>query len=358
MHNRVGCGLVAVVLIGLWLFAMLFMLHSTNRMEKATGYTWHTGYVHSSTVWIHSITASSKGLVFVNADKGVISRSKDGGSHWKNAGKGIKDCFINSIVIDKDEIVYAGSDRGIYRSSDDGDHWTLANIGLPQTSITSLATDRNGQVYAGCDGGDIYKSNDAGAHWIPIRKSRNGKDIYSIGITPTGTIFVGTECGGLLRSIDNGKTWIDLTPRWFNLKWKDPYYELNTIAIDSDKRVYVSADIMYYLNKNGNPKIASFIMRSDDNGDSWTKLYPTDKKTRCNSVAVDNNGRVFAATDHGLFISRDHGEHWSRAGESGGSWFYRLSGVSSRIDAVTTDSKGDVYARGNRNYVFIGTRIN
>ena len=55
------------------------------------------------------------------------------------------------------DVIYAGSNTGIYQSSDNGASWTTASTGLPAGSKIYTLLNVNGTLYAGGDKG-IYQS--------------------------------------------------------------------------------------------------------------------------------------------------------------------------------------------------------
>src|SRR6185436_11546805 len=71
---------------------------------------------------------------------GAFFKSINGGSNWNRAVTGLPELiYINSIVLDSTNpnVIYAGTDQGVFRSSDAAATWNSA--GLRETFTFALA---------------------------------------------------------------------------------------------------------------------------------------------------------------------------------------------------------------------------
>ena len=71
-----------------------------------------------------------------------LYRTSDWGVTWKKITSGIaSDHFTRAIraAPDREGLLFAGTERGIYYSSDDGDNWQTLQLNLPVVPITDLA---------------------------------------------------------------------------------------------------------------------------------------------------------------------------------------------------------------------------
>ncbi|MFN8525441.1 MAG: hypothetical protein U0821_20270 [Chloroflexota bacterium] len=67
---------------------------------------------------------------------------------WTASGNGIPDVPVNAFAIDpaNSNILYAGTDIGVYRSTDAGANWVPYGTGLPRVAVFDMAFQRLGNV--------------------------------------------------------------------------------------------------------------------------------------------------------------------------------------------------------------------
>ena len=141
--------------------------------EAAGGETYHT---------LMSIAESphDANVIYAGADDGFLHITKDGGKNWKKitpAGEGI----INSIDVSPHEpatvyvtvMKYKFSDFTpyIYKSTNYGDSWSLKTAGIPDKAFARVVREdpsRKNLLYAGTESG-IFISFDGGNQWSPLK---------------------------------------------------------------------------------------------------------------------------------------------------------------------------------------------
>jgi photosystem II stability/assembly factor-like uncharacterized protein len=171
--------------------------------------------------------------------------------------------------------VYVGTfDNGLYSSEDAGLTWREDGEGLDDRRVLSLAVSPSHQesevsvVYAGTEPSNLYRSEDAGRSWQRLPALRDipseprwsfpprpwTHHVRTIALHPTDPdwIAVGIELGGVMRSLDDGASWIDHNPQAHS-----DAHQLLTHPL-APERVYEAA--------------GQGIARSEDRGDSWSKL--------------------------------------------------------------------------------------
>ena len=104
------------------------------------------------------ISPNNKGTAYIaatrykwNDDSPMIYKTTDYGKTWKKIIKGIPaDNFVRVVREDpKDSnLLYAGTERGLYVSFDGGDNWTPFQSNLPMCPITDLLVKNNDLVAA------------------------------------------------------------------------------------------------------------------------------------------------------------------------------------------------------------------
>jgi len=267
------------------------------------------------------------------------------------------------------QVVYAASGAGVLRSDDAGDTWRA--LGGSFNAVTQLAVDpTNADVVFATARQKIYKSIDGGATWRDVTDHLPFPLLPSaLFIDPTNhsTIYLGSRCGpigfktavpslssnpfagaGVFKSIDGGTTWTaqkkGLDDRFFSLCVEELSLDPSTPGHLFASPVYtdggysesydgaatwtraaalvpgrVVADhptltlTRYGISSNGG--YGSFL-RSTDGGVTWSTVVTTGVPlTRFNDLTTDpETGRLFLATDIGVFRSGDSGTSWIDAG--------------------------------------------
>jgi hypothetical protein len=90
-----------------------------------------------------------------------VFRSTDGGATWTNISAGIGvpvNCFVTQL--NAPNVVYCGSDLGVYYSNNSGTTWTAFNTGMPGVVVNDLEIYApTGKIRAATYGRGIWESN-------------------------------------------------------------------------------------------------------------------------------------------------------------------------------------------------------
>jgi ligand-binding sensor domain-containing protein len=129
----------------------------------------------------------------------------------------------------------------------------------------------------------IYRSSNSGVSWQEKNNGLTKFDIYSLICKHNGYIFSGPDYGTVERSTDNGENWTDLN----NILPAGGGYHVFTI--NSDGIIFVGHEIIYG------------VYRSVDNGDTWTAFNSGLSNKNIHSLAITNEGYIFAGTSDGVF---------------------------------------------------------
>lgn len=119
-----------------------------------------------------------KGVFYTGSDDGLVYLTKDGGANWKNiTPTGLAECLINAIEVSPFDkaTVYIATTRykfndhtpGLYKSTDYGKTWTNISTGIPMGSFTRVVREDNKRkdlLYAGTENG-VYISYNGGKNW-------------------------------------------------------------------------------------------------------------------------------------------------------------------------------------------------
>ncbi len=265
---------------------------------------------------------AEKTYIYVGAEASGLFRQEAGGNQWQALTDGMPpspQARAVAIHPQHPEVVFVGTQRGVYRSQDGGDGWQRMH--LPEGRIVwSLAFHPgNPQVmFLGTEGSDVYHSDDGGESWQYLSTIVNpdavqmafATRILGLAIEPAdpNRMYAALEVGGAARSVDGGKTW-QLVNRQFvgNVDLMD----LHGIALGSPQ-----ADTLFIANRVG-------VWRSQDRGEHWENLHLEKFSPICYSRGVQVApsdphslyacvGRNFGSEEGGVLRSTDLGETWER----------------------------------------------
>jgi photosystem II stability/assembly factor-like uncharacterized protein len=289
-------------------------------------------------------------------------RTTDGGQHWAPIHTGmIDDSDVLSLVTDEENPrrIFASACSGIYRSEDAGDVWEKLE-GIPyssrRTPVIRQDAARPAVWYAGTTEG-LWKSADGGASWRRI--SPRSWVINSMVIMPPdggeSRVLLGTEQHGVLAS-DNGGASFHASNEGFH------HHRIVSLAVDprdSDRAAAVleNAPDSLLMTQDGGKSWTTMsagldgdavrqifsspvgwwaalasggLARFDAQRSIWARIGVVSDFSLADSTSdsprVKGERRVFrpvvndmffadsdwfAATEQGLFVSRDFGRSWT-----------------------------------------------
>lgn len=273
---------------------------------------------------------------------GFFFTSKDAGRSWTQA-RNLDVNRVTPFVVRQDSstpnLMYLGTNIGIFRSLDRGESWTqlvaqkvaakpaakpLAKKPVKKTAmaapkaaappadpnfvaslnekvkILELLPDGKG-LLAGTDNG-LYRSYDVTKGWekLPFANGLNS-NVFAIHVAAERpeTIWAGTARSGVIVSRDNGKTWTRVGGALDDVP-------VSSIMTDPKRPdyVYVGTVQTFYASR--------------DNGQTWTRRGGNLPLGNFTSIAInpENTDEILVSsaleTDGGIFVSTDAGNKWKR----------------------------------------------
>jgi photosystem II stability/assembly factor-like uncharacterized protein len=233
--------------------------------------------------------------LIVAGNRSGIYISTDAGISWQGAEMPRTTSAIQALVFSpdflRDGIIMAGTEEdGVFISEDRGRRWVTRNFGFLDACVFCLAFSpsfaRDEIAFAGTSTG-LYRTINGGRAWREVSFPSETGPILSLGISPffsqDGTVIAGTEEAGLLYSNDKGKTWRSL---------ETPGTMVNAVQIsqhyDKNKNVFIATE-------NG-------IFLSEDNGDHWRILLEVEGVL---SLAAMDHVVIAGLIDLGVYHSHD-----------------------------------------------------
>lgn len=240
----------------------------------------------------------------------------DGGKHWLPIHQGmIDDSDVLSIAIDPTDRrrIFASACSGIYRSNTAGAMWEKI-AGIPYSSRRTLVIRQDPAqptvLYAGTTEG-LWKSKNAGSSWERI--SPPEWIINALVLEPAldsgqtnpnpehlSRLLIGTERQGVVASEDGGAHFRAANDGF-------DHRRVLSVAVDSrDPR-----DVAAVLANASEP-----LVLSDDGGTTWTSMGNGLAPAGIRSIFSAPNGWWAALTSGGLAHYDDAQKRWSRIGLS------------------------------------------
>ncbi|MFZ3214863.1 MAG: hypothetical protein WA192_02280 [Candidatus Acidiferrales bacterium] len=284
------------------------------------GKTWvpiHAGMIDDSDVLSLALDSQDPERVFASACSGIY-RSDAAGAAWRKL-EGIPYSSRRTLVIRQDAsrpaILYAGTTEGLWETTDGGATWRRDSprnwvinslLILPRDGAASrvlLGTEQHG-VLASDDGGVRFTASNAGFHH---------RRIISLAVNPQDSRRLAAVLANapdpLVATEDGGETWVPMGTG------------LDGAAV----RQIFSSPAGWWVTL-----VSGGFARFDQNTQAWTRIGvlpqssapdPVDDFPRVGGDApafrlVVNDlsfGDLawFAATERGLFVSRDAGKSWT-----------------------------------------------
>ncbi len=303
--------------------------------------------------------------------------TNDGGKSWRPVGEKSKhgDNHAMAFVKGDPDYILNGSDGGVYESHDGGKTWRFFE-NLPVTQFYKLAID-NALPFYNVHGG----TQDNGSQLGPSRTLNGngisnfdwaitfGADGYACAIDPTdpNTIYVEMQEGVLFRYDKKSQETVNISPKPepgdppLRFNWDSPV----VISPFSPTRVYYASQ---------------FLWRSDDRGDSWTRISPDltrgvfrlEQRIMGRQWSVDGlwdhgamsqfstittvsesrlqEGLIYAGTDDGLIqVTEDGGKGWRKIDRVAGvpDYFFVNKIMASKHDKDAVYAAVDSHKTGD-----------
>lgn len=156
------------------------------------------------------------GTIWTGSDDGLVQLTRDNGKTWTNVTpKGLEDCLVNAIDISPHDpaTAYIATTRykfndhtpAIYKTTNYGKSWTNISTGIPYGAFTRVVREddeKQDLLYAGTETG-VYVSFNGGKQWQPLQ--------LNLPVTPITDLLV--KEGDLVVATAGRSFWIldDLT---------------------------------------------------------------------------------------------------------------------------------------------------
>ena len=152
-----------------------------------------------------------KGVFWTGSDDGLVHITRDGGATWNDVTpNGLEECLVNAIDVSPHDpkTAYIATTRykfndytpALFRTTNYGASWTNISTGIPYGSFTRVVREDAGRkdlLYAGTEKG-IYISWNGGKNWEPFQ--------LNLPVTPVTDLMV--HKGDLIVATSGRSFWI------------------------------------------------------------------------------------------------------------------------------------------------------
>jgi photosystem II stability/assembly factor-like uncharacterized protein len=295
----------------------------------------------SKTVVIHSIVVhpDRPNRVLIATDDFGVRVSEDLGDTFAEANTGFIHRHILTIMPDASErgrilasVYHDGTSGSLFVSTDGGDNWQPSSRGLGSRDVFALyqVPDSPNVIYAGTNTG-VYRSDDRGASWVfvglekketpakkpPVRRapSRRRASVASPAVMSTpGAVGSYQTVAAQRRSNRKPKA----APKKSAKKKPKVEPPLGPPLVTLMNQV---DDIAGFVDSDGRRGLMAATMeglyRTTDETKGWEKVNITgyDMTGRVYSVSThkDTPNRIFVGTKGGLYVSYDSGRTWEQS---------------------------------------------
>ena len=165
--------------------------------------------VQLGTITMISESPRQRGLLYAGTEGGRVHLTKDDGGHWTEISKGLPKKWVSRVLASayQDGLAYASftgyrdddTRAYLFRTTDYGATWTSIVGNLPAESINVVREDpRNADVlYVGTDAG-VYVSLDQGASWMSLSATLPTTPVHDLVVHPRDDeIVIGTHGRGV-----------------------------------------------------------------------------------------------------------------------------------------------------------------
>ena len=273
-------------------------------------------------------------IVYAGTTEGLYKTVNGGKTFRRMTGS---DVIVNDVHVDPldPRHVLLATDRGgVLTSSDGGVTFAASNAGFSQRKVVALLVDRRNpkRLYAGVVNdktfGGVFVSTDGGANWEQTGAGLDGRDVFALAQAKDGTVLAGTNRG--IFALDSGSQdahsgKVDDPPPGDPAgaaAWTPMNAIANTVMKTVTRKVYGTRVNVEKQMKAPVVEMDSRVNALDLSSDIW-----------------------LAATDVGMYTSRDHGATWQGGPVLGAVGYQSIAVhkgtiVASRPDGVAESTDG------------------
>jgi len=283
----------------------------------------------------HDVTAlhrTSGGDLFAGLGDGRLLHSKDGHVAWQDVSP--LPGAVQAVLRTRDGRLLAGTPAGAFASDDDGATWATVAAPVGNANVLAWGETSSGSLLAGTDAG-LYRTDNGGRSWREAALPTEPQYFYDLAVGPDAACYAATE-HGFARSDDQGQSWseeyfiyglrnvlaiadggVTVAHRNGLFRSEGPGREFEEQEVRGAEGVIIHHWDHPVALPDGSLLMAdtSGVVRMTPAGPgAWQIAARSLAHADVRDLAVLPGGTVLAATDKGLFMSRDSATTWVQVG--------------------------------------------
>jgi photosystem II stability/assembly factor-like uncharacterized protein len=288
---------------------------------------------------------------------GFVLHTSDGGNKWTSLSDPtqLKAGLEDVCIFDKNTLLVVGDKTvdgtpNVLKSIDGGKNWMVSGKGfLPNIFYNGIFKLNDQNVFIVGESGCIYKSTDMASSWTKIEVpilyqeriflrivAKNANDIWVVGDSyPQDSTPI------MLHTIDGGVNW----------ERHDPVKDLKILAASEGHYlgIKIFGNSIWVIGGFG-----KFIIRSADNGSTWTEITPSGGNADANDIFLLSETEAFVVTDYGGIVSTANGgTSWTKHEISTNNWLLGIDIIEGNKiwlcgSAAGSNDHSSIFYSGNK----------
>ena len=257
-----------------------------------------------------------------------VMKTTNGGVTWNSAGN-ITASSMNDIFIDPNNtnVLWVATSNGVFKSTNAGASWTLK---LSQNIIDLKIKPGNTTTMYAASSSNVYRSTDSGESFNAISITGfSGSRRIALAVTPANpnlVYFVSSKAtsstdngfNGVYKSTNSGNTFVKTSETDDIFGGTQAWYDLAITVSDTDQNTVYVGVLNIWKSTDGANNFIKMNNWSSPNSDSYTHADI--------HFLSFINGKFFAGTDGGVYVSTNHGAKFTDLTENLAiSQFYKIS---------------------------------
>lgn len=238
--------------------------NNTIRTETGSSNDWQA--IYGGDGFQPLVDATNTNVIYASYQYGNFGKSTNNGASFTNYGSlGSRTNWNTPMTFDPSDsqVLYYGANQ-LFKTTNAAGNWNAispdltngpggGNLNYGTITTIDVSPFNPNKIITGSDDGNVYITLDGGTNWSKISDNLPNRWVTKVltsKVNP-GTIFVtlsgyrfGTNEGHVYVSYDNGTSWIDLSVSL-------PDIPVNDMVQDSNGRLYLATDVGVFASGNG-----------------------------------------------------------------------------------------------------------